>query len=128
MRHVSRLALAVIYGAAGAAHLLWPAPFVAITPEWVPRPSDVVRLTGIAEIVGAVGLLLAPTRRASAAALALYAVCVFPANLKHALDGGTVFGLGWLYHAPRLALQPVIVWWTLHAGGITNWPFSRRRQ
>ena len=35
--------------------------------------------------------------------------------------------LGWAYHAPRLLFQPVIVWWALFAGGITNWPFSNRK-
>ena len=48
--------------------------------------------------------------------LALYAVCVFPANIKHAIDdlsSGT--GLPIWYHAPRLLLQPLIVWWALWA-------------
>ena len=44
--------------------------------------------------------------------LAAYAVCVFPANIKHALDSlvaGEAFLGGW-YHGPRLVLQPFIVW------------------
>ena len=28
----------------------------------------------------------------------------------------------WWYHAPRLALQPVLVWWALFAGGVADWP------
>ena len=43
--------------------------------------------------------------------LALYAVCVFPANIKHAIDSVQLPQLptSWWYHAPRLALQPVLV-------------------
>jgi uncharacterized membrane protein len=50
---------------------------------------------------------------------------VFPANIKHALEGINVPGLPdtWWYHGPRLVLQPVIIWLTLYAGQIVNGPF-----
>jgi uncharacterized membrane protein len=69
-------------------------------------------------------------RGAAGVALALYAVCVYPANIKHAfgaLPPGAPH-LGWLYHAPRLAFQPVLVWWALFAGEIIDWPFARTRE
>jgi len=31
--------------------------------------------------------------------------------------------LGWGYHAPRLALQPVLVWWALFCAGVVDWPW-----
>jgi uncharacterized membrane protein len=116
---VSRAALTLFYGLAGAAHLLWPEPFLAIMPEAVPFPRAIVTLTGLAEIAGAVGLLTARLRRAAGLLLALYAVCVFPANIKHTTIGGEFLGwpLDWRYHAPRLLLQPVLAWWALRAGG-----------
>jgi uncharacterized membrane protein len=60
--------------------------------------------------------------------LAVYAVCVFPANIKHAIDAVQLPELptSWWYHAPRLAAQPVIVWWALYCGQVVNWPFNRR--
>ena len=60
--------------------------------------------------------------------LALYAVCVFPANIKHAFEGIDVPQLphSWWYHGPRLLAQPVLVWWALFAAGVTDWPFGRR--
>ncbi len=59
----------------------------------------------------------------------LYAIAVYPANLKHAIEGIVVPGLpeSWWYHGPRLAAQPVLVWWALFATGWTSWPFSRGR-
>ena len=127
-RRIGRWVLAGAYLAAGCLHLAMPEPFLMITPDWVPQPRLVIMATGLCELAGAAGLLTRGLRRAAGVGLALYAVCVFPANVKHALVGlpaGQV-QLGWWYHAPRLALQPVLVWWALHAGGVVDWPFARR--
>jgi uncharacterized membrane protein len=125
-RSVARWALAAAYLAAGILHLTAPDAFVTITPAWVPRPETVVALTGMFEIAGAVGLCVPRLRKAAGIALAVYAVCVFPGNIQHALNSLDGSGPGWWYHAPRLALQPVIIWWALWASGITDWPFGSR--
>ncbi len=125
-RWAARGVLAAAYFAAGVAHLATPAGFVAIVPAWVPLPGAVVAATGVCELAGAVGLLLPRTRRWAGIMLALYAVCVFPANVHQALDDVPVGGQHWplLYHVIRLPLQPVIVWWALYAGGVVSWPFN----
>jgi uncharacterized membrane protein len=96
----------------------------------VPYPSGVILATGLCEIAGSFGLMTRSLRRAAGIAFALYAVCVFPANIKHAFEGlpAGQIQLGWWYHAPRLALQPVLVWWALFAGSVIDWPFRRRRK
>ena len=86
-RDIARLLLAALYLAAGIFHLATPDPFLLITPDWVPFPRQVILLTGLCEIAGAVGLMSRPLRRAAAIGLALYAVLVFPANVKHAIAG-----------------------------------------
>ena len=120
--------LSLVYAIAGYAHLDRPAGFVAITPEWVPFPDAVVYWTGIAEIAGAIGLWIKRLRPAAAIGLALYALCVWPANFNHAINdiaiGGTT--LGWGYHGPRLLFQPVVIWASLWAGGLVAWPFKRK--
>ncbi len=124
-----RWLLVVFYLAAGIIHLRSPAGFVAITPDWVPYPHEVILLTGVCEIAGAIGLLTQRFRAAAAIGLALYAVCVYPANVNHALNNVAVDGrtLGWGYHGPRLAFQPVFVWWALWVGGVIDWPFRRKK-
>ena len=126
-RLISRAVLAALYAAAGAFHLGTPDTFLLITPEWVPFPRQVILATGLCELAGATGLLIPRLRRAAGWGLALYAVCVFPANVKHALMAAppTQLQLSWWYHAPRLAFQPVLVWWPLFAAGVTDWPFRR---
>lgn len=115
IRTAVRIVLAVFYGAAGVLHLIAPQPFMLITPAWVPAPEAAVMLTGVAEIAGAIGLVqpFSPAiRRWAGWGLALYALCVWPANINHfAMDmaraGG---GLGLAYHVPRMFAQPVIIW------------------
>jgi uncharacterized membrane protein len=129
-RATSRWVLAARYLAAGIFPLSTPRSFLMIMPDWVPYPSGVILATGLCEIAGAFGLMTRSLRRAAGIAFALYAVCVFPANIKHAFEGlpAGQIQLGWWYHAPRLALQPVLVWWALFAGGVIDWPFGRRRK
>jgi uncharacterized membrane protein len=124
--------LALFYAAAGMFHLLLPAPFVKITPHWVPAPGLVIALTGIAEICGVIGLVQWRSpglRRAAGCGLAAYALCVWPANFQHlALDlARPDHGAGLAYHLPRLAAQPLLIWLALWVGEVTNWPFRRSR-
>ena len=129
IRGVLRVLLAAVYLLAGIAHIARPEGFLAITPTWVPFPDQVIFWTGVAEIAGAIGLFVPRLRRAAGIGLALYALCVWPANIRHAVEGIAVGGtvLGWGYHAPRLAFQPVFIWWALFAGAVIDWPFRTRR-
>ena len=128
VRTVLRWLLVAVYLAAGVGHLRSPDTFALIVPDWVPQPHAVILITGACEIAGAIALLTARWRRIAAIALALYAVCVFPANIKHAFEHISVPPIpdSWWYHAPRLAFQPVFVWWALFCGGVTDWPIRKR--
>ena len=134
MRPFFRTLLALLYLLAGIAHVRSPGSFLQITPEWVPYPEQVILWTGIAEIAGAIGLMVPPriiphVRYAAGIGLALYALCVYPANINHAINNIAIGGesASWLYHAPRLAFQPVFIWWALIAGGVIDWPFKAKQ-
>jgi len=116
----ARSTLAPLYGLAGVIHLAKPALFLSVMPAWVLHPEAVITITGVAELAGAIGLFVGRTRRLAGAMLALYAVCVYPANILHAVhDLSTGTGLGMFYHYPRLFAQPFICWWALAAGGLS---------
>ena len=127
-RIAMRWLMVAFYFVAGVYHLRNPDAFLPIVPDWVPLPRETVLLTGVCELAGAIGLMTTRLRYAAGIGLALYALCVWPANIKHAVDGVVLGGvkLGWGYHAPRLALQPVLIWWALYVGEVTRWPFARR--
>ena len=124
-RRVMRWAMAGFYILAGLVHITAPDTFLPIVPDWVPFPRQVVLVTGICEIAGALALLSVRTRRLAGFMLALYAECVFPANIKHAVEGVDLPPVpnSWWYHGPRLTLQPVLIWWALFCSGAIDWPF-----
>ena len=130
-RTALRWLLAGFYAVAGYFHLTAPEPFLRIMPGWVPFAPQVVLWTGVAELLGAVGLAQPWSpglRRAAGMGLALYAVCVYPANVNHMLLDFARPGHGWglAYHIPRLLAQPLLVWLALWAAEVTDWPFHRR--
>ncbi len=122
-----RWLLALAFLVVGYVHLRSPRAFLPIVPDWVPMPRETIIATGVCELLGAVALLIPRLRWLAGVMLALYSVCVYPANIKHAMDSVAIGGqtLGWGYHAPRLAFQPVIIWWALFAGGVIDWPWRR---
>jgi uncharacterized membrane protein len=127
LRLALRGVLAAVYMLAGILHIAIPDKFVLIVPDWVPWPHATVIFTGLCEIAGSVALLVPRTAGLAGIMLALYAVCVFPANVKHAVEGIPVSGIldTWWYHGPRLAFQPVFVWWALFCVGWIDWPLRR---
>jgi uncharacterized membrane protein len=130
IRAFMRYAMAAFYAVAGVLHVFAPDRFLPIVPDFVPFPRATVIVTGLCEIAGAVALIGVRLRRLAGIMLALYAVCVFPANIKHAFASVHIAGLpdGWRYHGPRLLLQPVLVWWALFSSGAIGWPFGRNAE
>jgi uncharacterized membrane protein len=122
-----RWMLATLYVVAGIAHLRAPEQLLAITPSWVPLAPQVIFLTGWFELLASAALLTRPLRWWAGIAMAIYALCVWPANFKHALEGIDLayVSSSWLYHGPRLALQPIIMWWALYCAGVIDWPWRR---
>ena len=85
LRRTLRWILAAFYFAAGIFHLALPAPFLTITPNWAPFPEEVIFITGLCELAGAIALLVPSLRKLAGLGLALYAIAVFPANINHAI-------------------------------------------
>jgi uncharacterized membrane protein len=129
-RRTMRVIMASFYAVAGILHLYAPNAFLPIIPDWVPEARNLILVTGLCEIAGAIALLRRRLRNLAGYMLAAYAICVFPANIKHALYHIHVSGLpdSWWYHAPRLAMQPVVVWWALFSAQCISWPFRSSLQ
>lgn len=117
MRLFSRCALAIFFVGAGVFHFLRPGPYLAIMPPWVPRPAAMVALSGGAEILGGLGILLRPTRKAAGWGLITLLIAVFPANLQGLSTGIVVNGWRvppWLLWA-RLPFQIFFIAWVYRA-------------
>jgi len=75
--------LAVMFTMTGVAHFVpgMRRDMIAIVPPRLPKPALLVTITGVLELLGAVGLLYPPTRVAAAACLFLLMLAMFPANV-----------------------------------------------
>ena len=84
-------------------------------PPAVPQPLAVVYVTGLCEILGAIGLLLPSTRIYAAAALIVFLVAVLPANIHAARAGVTLRGKPATPLVVRIPLQLLFIaltWWS----------------
>src|SRR5256885_8467353 len=88
-----RLILAMFFIVAGALHFLFPAQYLRMLPPFLPWPRVLVWISGAAEILGGVGLLLPRWRRPAAYGLIVLLIAVFPANVYIAVAHVTFAGL-----------------------------------
>ena len=83
-RRASRAALAFVFlwfFIGGIAHFVFTEAEMRIVPPWVPWPRGAVLISGVAELLGAFGLLWPPTRRAAAWGLFALTLAVSPAHI-----------------------------------------------
>jgi uncharacterized membrane protein len=112
-RHLTRIVLAALFMFAAFWHLVDPQLFMPIMPPWIPAPMAGIIISGIAELVGAVALLvpIPDIQRAAGWILLLLLVAVFPANIYMAVAHIQIHGIPskeWMSWA-RLPLQPIIM-------------------
>jgi uncharacterized membrane protein len=93
--------LAAMFVLTGVAHFVQPlrSGLIAIVPPRLPAPGLLVTITGLLELLGAIGLLIPQTRVAASGCLALLMVAMFPANVYAA-------GAKRSEHAPDTPLVP----------------------
>jgi uncharacterized membrane protein len=91
-QHALRGGLAIMFLLTASAHWGRLRPdLIRMVPPGFPSPATMVTLTGLAEIVGAVGILWQKTAPWAAAGLILLLLAVFPANVyaaRHSLTLG----------------------------------------
>jgi uncharacterized membrane protein len=115
VRAVALVVLGLFFIAAGINHFVHPAVYVRIVPPWLPAPALLVQISGIAEMLGGVGVLVPKTRRVAGAGLIALLIAVFPANVQMAQHPELYADIGTavVFYA-RLPLQLVLiawVWW-----------------
>jgi uncharacterized membrane protein len=84
---IFRWLAALFFVVAGVNHFRQPEIYLGMMPPALPWPEALNYISGAAEILGGLGLLLACTRRLAAWGLLALLVAVFPANLHVALQG-----------------------------------------
>lgn len=114
---ISRRLLALFFVGAGALHFTNTGSYEATMPSYLPAHRELVLISGVAEIVGGLGVLAAKTRPAAGWWLIALLVAVFPANVNMALHPDQIRGLSvprWALWA-RLPLQGLLIFWVRRA-------------
>ncbi len=102
---------------AGIVHFVIPRTYEAIVPDYLPAHKELVQASGIAEILGGVGVMHPRTRRVASWWSVATLIAVFPANLHMALHPDrykVAGGRAALY--VRLPVQFLFIAWALAAG------------
>jgi uncharacterized membrane protein len=88
-----RISLAAMFLLGASAH--WGnkrADLIRMVPAALPRPGLLVTITGICELLGALGLLIPRVAPVAAFGLTLLLIALFPANVRAARQGITIGG------------------------------------
>ncbi|ABC45410.1 putative membrane protein [Salinibacter ruber] len=118
MHRFSVYLIALLFAAAGTAHFVRPSAFARIVPPYLPAPYALVYVSGAAELLGALGVLVPGLRRYAGWGLILLALAVFPANVHMALHPADFEGIpAWALYL-RLPLQVALVGWIYWALGL----------
>jgi uncharacterized membrane protein len=115
MTRSEKLLAAFLLGA-GIMHFVNPDFFDAIVPPWVPGSVRAATyVSGVAEILVGLGVLVGRTRRMALWSAAVLFVAVYPANLYMAWDWRDRTLADQLVAYGRLPLQIPMIWWAVSA-------------
>lgn len=119
MRDIVRVVIAALLFTTGTLHFVIPDVFYAQVPDFLPFRLAIVYLSGVIEIVLAVGLLWPRFKRRAAMASALFFVLIFPGNIWQAVAQVDGFGLDTdLRRIVRLTFQPILILAVLFGGNV----------
>ena len=106
----------------GIMHFVATGTEASIVPPWMPWPVAAVLISGVFELLGAVGILYPPTRKAAGIGLFLLTIAVTPAHFSM-LQRPELFPVPlwalWLRLPVQLGLL-WLIWWS-------TWRVRRRR-
>ncbi len=107
----------VFYIVAGVNHFLDESFYLKLMPPYLPAHRLLVQVSGVAEVLLGVLLLVPRTRRLAAWGIVALLVAVFPANIHAFLHQEVLPAPAWA-HLLRLPMQGVLIawaWWYTRA-------------
>lgn len=110
MPRVAVLIVALFFLAGGIAHFMGTDLFVNAMPDYLSHQEELVIVSGIFELLGAVGILIPKTRVFAAYGLIVLVVVVFPVNINMALHPNRYAGIPVILLYIRLPLQLLFIW------------------
>ena len=127
LRKLSVFTLSVFFISFGIDHFVNPEFYLSIMPPNLPLKLEAVYISGLFEILGGVGVLIASTRKIASLGLVALLVAVYPANIFMALNPERFpeVSINGLYF--RLVLQFFFFYWAYSVSRPSfNPPYKRR--
>jgi len=114
-----RFALALMFAFTALAHFTarTRGDLVRMVPPWLPQPGLLVTVTGVLEILGAVGLLVPSTVSVAAIALIALLIAMFPANIHAARTRQSIAGRT---ATPLVVRLPLQLFWIAALAWVAN--------
>jgi uncharacterized membrane protein len=105
--------LGVVFIAAGINHFVATPFYLKMMPPYLPAPLLLVQISGVAESLGGLGVLIPRTRRAAGWGLIALLIAVFPANVQMLLDAhqSQASALWQAALLVRLPFQLLFIYW-----------------
>ncbi len=118
-RLAARVAMSTMLIFTAVAHFVFTEGMTQMIPDFLPWKEAIVYLTGVLEILFAIGLLVPSTKIITAWTLILFFLVVFPSNIKAAMQHinyqtGELDGNGIEYLWFRIPLQVLFIAWVYY--------------
>lgn len=120
MPPISVLVVAGFFIGAGILHFVLLDFFSSIVPPYFSNPEALVKISGVFEILGGIGVLVQSTRKLAAYGLIALCVAVLPANIHMAMNPDQYAEIPEVLLYLRLPLQALVIWVIWRAGQSRN--------
>jgi len=110
IKTISKYLLVIFMVIAGTMHFVNPAFFLKIMPPYLPLHKELVLLSGVAEVLLGILLLVPKTSRMAAWGIVALLIAVFPANL-YVYQHQDILPASPVVHVLRLPLQGLLILW-----------------
>ncbi len=105
-----------VYLAAGINHFRTPEFYYPIIPDYMVYKPLLNTLSGIAEILGAIGLMIPATRKWAAYGIVAMLIAFLPTHIYMITDADKIASAGmqlpvWAAWVRLVVIQPILIWW-----------------
>lgn len=110
MRFLFLVLISVFFMTGGIYHFINPEFFTNIMPSYIGYHWELVIISGVFEVLGAIGLLVPRTRRFAAYGLIALSLAVLPANINMLINAEQYASVPLIALIIRIPLQFVLIW------------------
>lgn len=110
MPRIPLLFIALFFIIGGIAHFVAADFFILMMPDYLGYHKQLVSISGVFEVLGAIGILVPKTRLLAAYGLIALIIAVYPANINMAVHADHYKNISAFFLYIRLPVQLLFIW------------------